>query len=335
LVWVACAALFAHATARADFVLVEDFEGLMPGPIHQQGGWIAESPNSVVTDDPAGGTNQVLAVSTESTHLHREVVILNGTIRMLFLRFRYASQLNFSMGMSDVSNPDRFDHFESELSMTNASSELRINDDGTYEVLSVLDPDTWYNCWLLIDNANDQTQVWLHARAGEGATAADQLDADGQTVFQFRNSSAGNLVNFFIKTGGGSGPSGPLYLDDLYLESTNALNLRNPAAAPTGVGAADAPVPPVSLGAPRPNPLHPVAIIPFTIASDGAVDLGIYDAAGRLVRRLFAGSLASGNHTMSWDGRDETGQRLPSGQYFCTLEVDGFPAGTQKITILK
>jgi hypothetical protein len=218
--------------AQADFVLVENFEGLVLGPIDEQNQWTAEHDTSVVTLDPSGGTNQVLAVTTDSTHLYRPATILNGTVRMVFVRFRFGGQQNYSFGLSDHMFPDQFGEFEVELSMTNASNELRINDGGQYEELGMLVPDTWYNVWLFVNNVSDETQIYLHDRPGDDGTAADLLEVDGQTTFAFRDGSAGDLVTFFIKTGGGSGPSGPLYLDDIYIEDTDALNLYNPAAEP-------------------------------------------------------------------------------------------------------
>ena len=218
--------------ARADFVLVENFEGLVLGPIDEQNQWNAAHDTSVVTLDPSGGTNQVLAVTTDSTHLYRPATILNGTVRMMFVRFRFGGQQNYSFGLSDHTFPDQFGHFEVELNMTNALNELRVNDDGQYEELGMLVPGTWYNVWLLVNNVTDETQIYLHDRPGDDATAADLLEVEGQTAFSFRDGSAGDLVTFFIKTGGGSGPSGPLYLDDIYLENTDALNLYNPAAEP-------------------------------------------------------------------------------------------------------
>ena len=233
-----CAALclvllaISSQVALADFVLVEDFEGLVLGPIDEQNQWIAENDTSVVTLDPSGGTNQVLAVTTDSTHLYRPATIPNDTVRMTFLRFRFGDHQNYSFGLSDNMHPDQFGHFEVELSMTNAVSELRVNDGGQYEELGLLAPDTWYNVWLLVNNVTDQTQIYLHDRPGDDATAADLLEVDGQTAFAFRDGSAGDLVTFFIKTGGGSGPAGPLYLDDIYIEDTDGLNLYNPAAGP-------------------------------------------------------------------------------------------------------
>ena len=90
--------------------------------------------------------------------------------------------------------------------MTNSPGELRINDDGNYEVLSVLDPEIWYNCWVLVDNLDDQSQVWLHSRGTQPASSEDQLDSEGQTIFGFRNGTTRDLINFYIETGGGNSP---------------------------------------------------------------------------------------------------------------------------------
>ncbi|MGB5728845.1 MAG: choice-of-anchor U domain-containing protein, partial [Thiogranum sp.] len=50
-----------------------------------------------------------------------------------------------------------------------------------------------------------------------------------ETVFGFRTTTGGDLINFFIKTGGGFSPlEGRFYLDDIYLETTDDTNLSNP-----------------------------------------------------------------------------------------------------------
>lgn len=201
--------------ARAEFVLVEDFEDIPWGPIDGQNDWYAPSDSSTVTTDPNNAGNNVLSVVTESTILRKDLLLFNGTIRMFFMRFRFAEQLNYSVGLSDAVVPSQFDHFEVELSQTNSTNELRINDGGNYEVLTILEPDTWYNCWLLVDHVADETTVWLHARPGQDATGEDLQMADGETTFEFRNPNTSDLKKFYIKTGGGNGVAGPLYIDDL------------------------------------------------------------------------------------------------------------------------
>lgn len=309
--------------ASGSFQLVENFDALAYGPIDGRNGWMAENVTSAVTPDPIGGDNHVLAVVTESTHLYKGLLLADGTARMLFLRFRASGQLSYSLGMSDVAGPYRFDHFESELGMTNASTELRINDAGVYDVLAALEPDTWYNCWILIDNTHDDSQVWLHARGLMPATAGDQLDADGQTVFQFRNTTAGDLINFFLKTGGGSGLPGPLFLDEIHLEDTDALNLENPVVPPYSAAQEPALGTELLLAPAQPNPFHGGTTLRFSFPAAAAARLCVLDLQGRCVARLSAGTASGGEQEVVWRGCDARGRPVAAGTYFVRLEASG------------
>jgi flagellar hook assembly protein FlgD len=52
---------------------------------------------------------------------------------------------------------------------------------------------------------------------------------------------------------------------------------------------------------------------------DEVLDVRIFDAAGRLVRRL---------EEPSWDGRDDAGETVPAGVYFARARGAGGRAGT-------
>lgn len=75
-----------------------------------------------------------------------------------------------------------------------------------------------------------------------------------------------------------------------------------------------------------PNPFNPTTAIrcylPHRRGAGGA-SLRIYDLLGRLVRTLAERIDVPGWHTLSWDGRDETGRALPSGTYLCVLAFGG------------
>ncbi|MBI4722891.1 MAG: hypothetical protein HY769_07870 [Candidatus Stahlbacteria bacterium] len=53
------------------------------------------------------------------------------------------------------------------------------------------------------------------------------------------------------------------------------------------------------------------------------VSMKIYDTGGRLVRVLVDEPQKPGPHTVYWDGKDENGQPISSGSYFCHLKTDG------------
>ena len=319
------------APAGAAFVEIADFNNLVLGPIAGQNGWYAADPTSVVALDPDGAGLNVLSVVTESTILYHEAVVPEGTTRLLFTRFRYEDQLSVSFGLTQNLSPDRFGEFDVELSLTSTRDDLRINDDGTYLVAATLESEHWYNCWILVDNAADVTSIWLHDRGFEAATAADQLSIEGRTVFPFRGTVLGDLRNFFIKTGGGDGLSGPLLLDDIFMQDTDAVDLSHPAASVAGVG-----LPPavMNLVGAWPNPFNPQTTISYTLAESQPVSLAVHDLSGRLVRRLFSGVREPGAYATKWDGRDNRGAAVASGVYLARL-IGREEAWTAKLMLVR
>jgi flagellar hook assembly protein FlgD len=49
----------------------------------------------------------------------------------------------------------------------------------------------------------------------------------------------------------------------------------------------------------------------------------VFDLAGRAVRSLASGVFAAGEHAITWDGRDDGGQTVPSGVYVTALTSAG------------
>jgi len=73
-----------------------------------------------------------------------------------------------------------------------------------------------------------------------------------------------------------------------------------------------------------PNPFQARTTLAYELARPGRVTLRIYDAGGRLVRTLVAGAVQDpGQHSLEWDGRNDTGNATAAGLYFSRLEVDG------------
>ena len=49
----------------------------------------------------------------------------------------------------------------------------------------------------------------------------------------------------------------------------------------------------------------------------------MHDRSGRIVRRVFDGSLGPGRNVVDWDGRDGNGSVVPSGVYLVTVKAEG------------
>lgn len=77
------------------------------------------------------------------------------------------------------------------------------------------------------------------------------------------------------------------------------------------------------LAAPSPNPAHAGAVVRFGLPREARVALLLFDAQGRRVRTLLAGTAPAGEHSQRWDGTDAAGRPLAAGLYLCRLEVDG------------
>jgi hypothetical protein len=90
-----------------------------------------------------------------------------------------------------------------------------------------------------------------------------------------------------------------------------------------------------ALGPNVPNPFNPSTEISFTLPRRARVRLGVFDLAGRLVKRLVANQpREAGEHRVTWDGRDDHGRAVASGVYLYRMQTDEFER-VRKMTLLK
>ncbi|MBN1541701.1 carbohydrate binding domain-containing protein, partial [candidate division KSB1 bacterium] len=106
---------------------------------------------------------------------------------------------------------------------------------------------------------------------------------------------------------------GNVYWDDFAVVEGNV----------TRVGGTDLPVAPLvySLAQNHPNPFNPSTTIRFNLPQTEQVSLVVYDLLGKIVRTLVDGVREAGEHSVLWDGRDETGLAASSGIYFYVLNT--------------
>lgn len=86
-----------------------------------------------------------------------------------------------------------------------------------------------------------------------------------------------------------------------------------------GVLAVDLPVSHALRLAASPNPSRGPLNLSLESPSGGYDALELLDVSGRIVRKLSSGAVAGGRWNIRWDGRDESGQRMPAGLYFARM----------------
>jgi hypothetical protein len=83
-----------------------------------------------------------------------------------------------------------------------------------------------------------------------------------------------------------------------------------------------------------PNPFNPTTVIRYELAKPGNIELRIYDVSGALVRVLDAGHKPAGVVEATWDGTNQSGERVATGVYFYRLQTASF-VKSRKMVLLK
>jgi hypothetical protein len=82
-----------------------------------------------------------------------------------------------------------------------------------------------------------------------------------------------------------------------------------------------------------PNPMRHSARIRFAMPGDVPSHAHIYNVRGRRVRALFEEPVSGS--TVTWDGRDDAGERVPAGVYLLRVESNDGEALTKKLTVVR
>jgi len=74
-----------------------------------------------------------------------------------------------------------------------------------------------------------------------------------------------------------------------------------------------------SLSQNYPNPFNGQTLISFSLPSDQRVRLAVFDILGREVKSLVDEMVSAGSYSVTWDGKNDKGEAIPSGIYFYRL----------------
>ncbi|MBN2105442.1 T9SS type A sorting domain-containing protein [bacterium] len=123
--------------------------------------------------------------------------------------------------------------------------------------------------------------------------------------------------------------SGDIHLATLCFRGKNGIRLPRISieeAVVNHLTVADIPrEPPITesdfkLGTNYPNPFNGQTVFPVHLKKEGPVNLLVVNILGQKIKTLFQGGKAAGTDRIIWDGRDESGNEVPSGIYFFIIE---------------
>ena len=83
-----------------------------------------------------------------------------------------------------------------------------------------------------------------------------------------------------------------------------------------------------------PNPFNPHTSIAFHLSASEKVTISIFNLKGEEVRILVNEKMSSGRHVLQWDGKDASGNPVPSGIFFYRLNGSSF-SETKRMILLK
>ena len=185
----------------------------------------------------------------------------------------------------------------------NASDTYRVNGATSYPA----DGTTWMHLAATYDGAEIRLYV-------NGAL-------DGSLTSAFAISANTLPLGIGAQSDGNSGRLFQGALDDvrIYDRALSAAAIGDLANGVVGVGASPGTT---TLSCARPNPFVGSATLELRLAKASPVSLVVFGVDGRKVRTLASGRWEAGMRSLTWDGRDEGGRRVPAGIYFVQLTTD-------------
>ncbi len=104
------------------------------------------------------------------------------------------------------------------------------------------------------------------------------------------------------------------------MKQSNDYLINSVTVAPVGI--AENSEPTVHFEDSKPNPFLTQTIIHYSLPSQAKVSLEIYNVVGNLVRTLKKEEVSKpGTYSITWDGSDDNGNKVPKGIYFYRLSV--------------
>lgn len=192
---------------------------------------------AVIAADPADSGSKRLQLSTFADALQGNGIygvlppdahVPDGAVKTLYLRFCVsAPTTNQSFGLTDVDAPEaggggNWGDFRAQVGVIDG--DLRVRDGDIMRTLRAVSPGTWYNLWMVIDNAADRLAVYLNEGAADAAET-DRLTAGAIHTFAFRSPTNLGLDRFLWRAQPRT-VNPEIRLDHIYV--ADGISLENP-----------------------------------------------------------------------------------------------------------
>lgn len=209
----------------ADWQLVEDFE--------DDFGWTvrttldAEAQLVPALHDPGGSKVFSLNSGNRREGVYRATTsmpaIPEGGTATVYQRFCYTDpEIDVVFGVSDRGVVDAYDDYENGLRIYESFNQLEARAGSEYVIIGkdLLQLETWYEVWTVIDNESDTYDVYL--RGGSNYPERQLVQSD----LSFRNGRGSGLISYAVSYNGALS-EGTFLLDDLYIDPEGS-NLTRP-----------------------------------------------------------------------------------------------------------
>ena len=106
-------------------------------------------------------------------------------------------------------------------------------------------------------------------------------------------------------------------------------------AGPDGVGLVYGDIPSSGIKMQAfPNPFNPRVTVAFSLPDRGHAQIRVFDLAGREIRTLVSRHFAAGDHSVQWNGQDDSGRALASGSYLVQIQT-AFASRTERVMLVR
>ena len=254
-IWLpAIAVALLSGTAQAQFVLLDDFEGIAPdtaidGTSTATLAWEGGATHLAVVDS-GDASNQVVQVLGENggqrlrgNFSDPATNIASGAVGTVFYRFRTddattEGEVDTVIGLTDTPDIGNF-NFKAGVRLFPRENDVPqpntfdVRNAGAYESVAGLASLTWYKAWVVADNTSATAgtfQVYLQSDDDPAFATQTLVSTASGNTFNFRINGATDILNVYLRTGGSGTLGSEQYYDDFYINSS-AADLTDPTAS--------------------------------------------------------------------------------------------------------